>query len=64
LPGIGVKKAADLLKHFPNAGYALWFLTDVDDKETKIPGIAENTKKNIVRMLGGKLTYEPVGEIN
>jgi len=52
------------LKHFPNAGYALWFLTDVDDKETKIPGIAENTKKNIVRMLGGKLTYEPIGEQN
>jgi len=64
LPGIGVKKAADLLKHFPNVGYALWFLTDIDDKETKIPGIAENTKKNIVRLLGGKLTYEPVGEIN
>lgn len=64
LPGIGAKKAADLLQHFPNVGSALWFLTDIDDKQTKIPGIAENTKKNIVRLLGGKLTYEPVGEIN
>lgn len=64
LPGIGVKKAADLLKHFPNVGYALWFLTDIDDKQTKIPGIAENTKKNIVRMLGGKLNFEPIGEQN
>lgn len=64
LPGIGAKKAADLLQHFPNVGSALWFLTDIDDKQTKIPGIAENTKRNIVRLLGGKLTYEPVGEIN
>ena len=64
LPGIGAKKAADLLKHFPNVGSALWFLTDIDDVQTKIPGIAENTKKNIVKLLGGKLTYEPVGEIN
>ena len=64
LPGIGAKRAADLLQHFPNVGSALWFLTDIDDKQTKIPGIAENTKRNIVRLLGGKLTYEPVGEIN
>ena len=64
LPGIGAKKAADLLTHFPNAGSALWFLTDIDDKETKIPGIAEGTKQNIVKLLGGKLTYEPIGEIN
>jgi ERCC4-type nuclease len=64
LPGIGVKKAVDLLAHFPNAGSALWFLTDIEDTKTKIPGIAENTKKNIVKLLGGKLTYEPVGEIN
>ena len=61
LPGIGVKKAADLLGHFPNVGSALWFLTDIDDKETKIPGIAENTKKNIVKLLGGKLNFEPIG---
>ena len=63
LPGIGVKKAADLLKMFPNVGMALWFLTDVDDTQTKIPGIAENTKKNIVKLLGGKLNFEPIGEI-
>jgi len=64
LPGIGAKKAADLLKHFPNAGSAIWFLTDIDDKETKIPGIAENTKRNIVKILGGKLNFEPtIGEI-
>jgi ERCC4-type nuclease len=55
LPGIGAKKATDLLKHFPNVGSALWFLTDIDDVQTKIPGIAENTKKNIVKLLGGKL---------
>lgn len=61
LPGIGVKKAVDLLGHFPNVGSALWFLTDIDDKETKIPGIAENTKKNIVKLLGGKLNFEPIG---
>ena len=60
LPGIGVKKAADLLKMFPNVGMALWFLTDVDDTQTKIPGIAENTKKNIVKLLGGKLNFEPL----
>ncbi len=64
LPGIGVKKAADLLKMFPNVGMALWFLTDVDDTQTKIPGIAENTKKNIVNLLGGKLNFEPIGEQN
>jgi ERCC4-type nuclease len=63
LPGIGVKKAADLLKMFPNVGMALWFLTDINDTQTKIPGIAENTKKNIVKLLGGKLNFEPIGEI-
>jgi len=64
LPGIGVKKAADLLKMFPNVGMALWFLTDINDTQTKIPGIAENTKKNIVKLLGGKLNFEPIGEQN
>ncbi len=59
LPGIGAKKAADLLKVFPNVGTALWFLTDLDGNEQKVAGIADGTKQNIVKLIGGSLNFNP-----
>jgi Fanconi anemia group M protein len=59
LPGIGAKKATDLLKVFPNVGTALWFLTDLDSSEQKIAGIADGTKQNIIKVIGGSLNFNP-----
>lgn len=59
LPGIGARRATEIMKHFPNAGSALWFLTDLDDKENRIPGIGNGIKRKIVECLGGTLIYQP-----
>lgn len=55
LPGIGPTRAMELMRHFPNVAAALWFLTDLQDTQTKIPGIGEAVKRNIVKCLGGSL---------
>lgn len=51
-PGIGLDRALEILKHFPNAGVALTFLTDLQWGGDAIPGIANGTKNNVRCALG------------
>lgn len=53
LPNIGVKKAKELLEIFPNVSTALYWLTNLDDKEAKkVTGIGKKTKEKILAALG------------
>lgn len=52
LPGIGLDRALEIMKHFPNAAIALSYLTDPEWNGASIPGIANGTKANVRRALG------------
>lgn len=57
LPGIGVKRAAKLMKVFNgNVALALTALTDAGDNKTR-DGVGPKTRKKIIEALGGSVSY-------
>lgn len=68
LPGIGLDRALDLLKQFPNAAYALAYLTAPDWPGEHITGIGNGVRAGVRRALGLednlKLDLAPIGETN
>lgn len=68
LPGIGLDRALDLLKQFPNAAYALAYLTAPDWPGEHITGIGNGIRNGVRQALGLeenlKLDLTTIGETN
>lgn len=66
LPGIGLERALEIMRHFPNAAFALSYLTDPQWEGESVPGIAGGTKASVRRALGLtedlKLYPVPIGD--
>lgn len=55
LPGIGSKKATEIMGKFPTVGYAIEWLSKPGEYEPRIPGIGTGIKQKINEFLGGEM---------